>query len=405
MINTQRSNGRVGSAAPALLAAAAFAAAGVVLVRPALADAQPPEPSPAPTSAPSPSPSPSPSPAVQLQGVFSATEVFTSGVNAPGSFDTPTGADVSARFNVSNAFAILTKNQGTLQYALQAGAYSIPVVGFAGNKTIANNANTGLYGPVPLAYLEYVPSSSFNVSAGVLATLTGAESTFTYENWNIQRGAVWNGENAVSRGVRANFTTGKLTVTAGANDGFYSGGWVAAEGALTYAPSSNESLLFVALVPNSRTPPNPTASVANKELLNLVYTRTIGAVQIAPYVLYAQSPAAPSLGYTSAESAFGAALLANATLGSKWSTAFRYETLHNSSMPGATSLNADLVGYGPGSGVNTLTLTPEWKNGPVFARVDFSGVWPAYYAPGLAFGTGGTGNSQFRTALEVGVQL
>ncbi len=354
---------------------------------------------------PTPTPTPSPSPAVQLHGVLSATEVFTSGVNATGSFDTPTGADVPARFNVSNAFAILTKNQGTLQYALQAGAYSIPVVGFAGNKTIATNANTGLYGPVPLAYLEYVPSSSFNVSAGILATLTGAESTFTYEDWNIQRGAVWNVENAVSRGVRMNFTTGKLTVTAGANDGFWSGKWIAAEGALNYVPDSNESLLFVALVPNAQTPPNPTASVANKQLLNLVYSRTMGNVQIEPYVLWTQSPAAAGLGYTSSESAFGAALLANLTLSSKWSTALRYETLHNSSMPGATSLNADLVGYGPGSGVNTLTLTPEWKNGPLFARVDLSEAWPGYYTPGLAFGTGGTGNSQFRTVLEFGVQL
>jgi hypothetical protein len=357
---------------------------------------------PQPTPTPTPTPSPSPSPAVQLHGVFSATEIYTSGVNATGSFDTPTGADVASRFNVSNAFAILTKTQGTLQYAVQAGAYSIPVVGFAGNKTIASNANTGLYGPVPLAYLEYVPSSTFNVSAGVLATLTGAESTFTYEDWNIQRGAVWNVENAVSRGVRANFTTGKLTVTAGANDGFYSGSWVAAEGALNYVPDSNESLLFVTLLPNSKTPPNPTASVANKELFDLVYTRTFGKLQIAPYVLWANSPSAPSLGYTSSESAFGAALLAQMSFSSKWSTALRYETLHNSSMPGATSLNADLVGYGPGSGVNTLTLTPEWKDGPVFARVDFSDVWPGYYTPGLTFGTSA---NQFRTAVEVGVQL
>ncbi|HME82271.1 MAG TPA: outer membrane beta-barrel protein [Candidatus Eremiobacteraceae bacterium] len=379
----------------------AAALAGAALPALALAD----QPSPSPSPVPSASASPSPSPAVQLHGVFSATEIFTSGVNATGSFDTPTGADLASRFNVSNAFAILTKNQGTLQYALQAGAYSIPVVGFAGNKTIAGNANTGLYGPVPLAYLEYVPSSNFNVSAGVLATLTGAESTFTYEDWNIQRGAVWNVENAVSRGVRMSFTTGKLSVTGGANDGFYSGSWVAAEGSLNYVPDSNESLLFVALIPNAQTPPNPTASVANKELLNLVYTRTLGKLQIAPYVLWAHSPSAPGLGYTSSESAFGAAVLADMNFSSKWSTALRYETLHNSSMPGATSLNADLVGYGPGSGVNTLTLTPEWKDGPVFARVDFSEAWPGYYTPGLAFGTGGTGNSQFRTALELGIQL
>src|SRR5207302_5186983 len=139
-------------------------------------------------AAPSPSPSPSttPAPAVSLHAVMSATEAYTSGVNAIGSFDTPTGADLTSRFNVSNAFAIITKTSGTLQFALQAGAYSIPTIGIAGNKTIQTNANTDLFGPVPLAYVAYVPSTNVNVSAGILATLIGAESTFTYLNWNVQ---------------------------------------------------------------------------------------------------------------------------------------------------------------------------------------------------------------------------
>src|SRR5271166_5752393 len=252
---------------PTLMAAAVVATALPALAladQPSAPSTVAPAASPAAAATPSakpaasPSPSPSPSPAVQLHGVFSATEVFTNGVNATGSFDTPTGVDVPARFNVSNAFGILTKNAGTLQYALQAGAYSIPVVGFAGNKTIATNANTGLYGPVPLAYLEYVPSGGFNISAGVLATLTGAESTFTYENWNIQRGAVWNVENAVSRGFRASFTSGKAVATLGADDGFYSGNYGAGEASITYAPDSNDSWLLVWLDPNQRTPGNST---------------------------------------------------------------------------------------------------------------------------------------------------
>src|ERR1700687_2988735 len=212
-----------------VLCAATAASASILLFgQVARADA------PQPAATPAASPSPSASPAVQLHGILSATQAFTSGVNATGSFDTPSGADIATRFNVSNAFVVLTKTAGTLQYALQGGAYSIPVIGVAGNKTIQNSANTGLYGALPLAYLEYAPTGNFNVSAGVLATLTGAESTFTYQNWNVQRGSVWNVENAVSRGVRASFTSGKLTATAGANDGFYSGSWGAAEGSLNY---------------------------------------------------------------------------------------------------------------------------------------------------------------------------
>jgi hypothetical protein len=163
--------------------------------------------------------------------------------------------------------------------------------------------------------------------------------------------------------------------------------------------------LFVALIPNSRTPGNPTASVANKELLNVVFSRTRGNLQIAPYILYARSPAAASLGYKGPESSFGGAFLANWTLSSHFTTAFRYETLHNASTVGDTSANADLVGYGSGSGVNTYTLTPGWSNGHAFARMDFSSVRVTSPAPGLAFGDLGTQRNQFRTMVEVGVQM
>jgi hypothetical protein len=385
------------------LAAAAAAIFTVIFAR---SEAQA-DPTPAATAAPLPTPTPaaSPSPPVVLRAVLSESLALTSGVNATGSFDSSNGHDRSTRANVSNAFVLLSRTQGTFQYAVQGGAYSIPVVGVAGNKTIQTGANSDLYGPLPLAYAEYVPNGNFNVSAGVLATLTGAESTYTYLNWNIQRGAVWNVENAVSRGFRASFTAGKLTTTLGANDGFYSGRFGAAEGSLTFAPDASDSLLFVALIPNSRTPGNPTASVANKELLNLVFTRTRGSLQIAPYILYARSPAAPSLGYNGPESAFGGALLANWTLSNHFTTALRYETLHNSSTINDPSANADLVGYGPGSGVNTFTITPGWSNGHAFARMDLSTVRVTSPALGLAFGDHGTQRDQFRTMFEVGVQM
>jgi hypothetical protein len=40
--------------------------------------------------------------------------------------------------------------------------------------------------------------------------LIGAEYTFTFENMNIQRGLLWNQENAVTRGVQVNQTMGKF---------------------------------------------------------------------------------------------------------------------------------------------------------------------------------------------------
>ena len=47
---------------------------------------------------------------------------------------------------------------------------------------------------------------------GSLPTLMGAESTFTYQNFNIERGIVWNQENAINRGIQVNQTTGQIPV-------------------------------------------------------------------------------------------------------------------------------------------------------------------------------------------------
>jgi len=348
---------------------------------------------------------PTPSP-VAIHAVFSATEAYTTGVNAVGSFDTPTGADRTSRFNVSNAFAILTKTSGTLQFALQAGAYSLPTVGIAGNKTIQSGANTDLFGPVPLAYVEYIPRADFNVSAGILATLTGAESTFTYQDWNIQRGAVWNVENAVTRGIRANWSQGKTTLTLGVDDGYYSGKYGAAEAAIAYALDPSDSLLAVWVDPNSKTPGNPTTSIANKQLLNLVFTSTHGNLQLAPYILYARSSASSALGYVNAENAFGVAVLANESWSSRFSTALRWESLHDASSPTDPSLNADLIGYGPGSGITTWTLTPAWKfGGGAFFRIDLSQAHVTGAASGLAFDPKGNSSNQSRVVLELGTQI
>jgi hypothetical protein len=386
-----------------LTAAAAALLGSLLLAGTAIAD---PTAAPSASATPSPTPAPSPSPAVALHAVLSESLAFTSGVNRVGSFDSSNGMDRSERANVSNAFVILTKTSGTLQFGLQGGAYSIPTLGVAGNKTIQTGANTDLYGPLPLGFAAYVPNGNFSIATGVLATLTGQESTFTYQDWNVQRGAVWNVENAVSRGFRASFTSGKAVATLGADDGFYSGKYGAEEASLTYAPDSNDSWLLVFLDPNPRTPGNPTTSVANKALYNLVLSHTAGKVQVVPYILYAASPATAALGYTNAEHAFGAAILANVSISPTFSTAFRVETLHNSSMAGDTSPNADLIGYGPGSGINTWTITPAWQLGHgAFFRFDVSQSHVTQSAPGLAFGSGGNSHDQSRVMLEIGTQL
>ena len=68
-----------------------------------------------------------------------------------------------------------------------------------------------LYGPVPVAFLKLQPGKNTSIEIGSLPTLIGAEYTFTFENMNVERGLLWNQENAVNRGIQINQTIGKFS--------------------------------------------------------------------------------------------------------------------------------------------------------------------------------------------------
>jgi len=382
-------------------------------VGPALADTQTPTPRPSATPAPVATASPSPAPSstsltlgpLTIDGVFSAFTMFTSGVNATGALDTTTGVDTNNLTDISNAFLIVNKASGTFRYGFAAGAYNIPVVGFALNKTTQDGANTSLYGALPSVYIEYAPTGSFNLQAGKLATMTGQESTYTYENMNIQRGIIWNMEPAVSRGLRGTITGSKFNGALEVNDGFYSGNRLGFEGQITNTPSASTTVEVVFMLPNASAPANTTASIANKQLIDPMLTYTTGKWQFLPYLLFVNAPKSAALGYTNDEHAFGAAFMSTYALSSTWSLPLRVEYGKNGSAPGDTSLNANLLGYGPGSGAWTYTLTPTYRHGVFFARAEASDANVTNFTPGIAFGTSGTQSNQFRTGLEAGLQF
>ena len=70
--------------------------------------------------------------------------------------------------------------------------------------------------------MKLVPGKNTNILIGILPTLIGAEYTFSFQNMNIERGLLWNQENAITRGVQINQTMGKFTASLSYNDGFYS---------------------------------------------------------------------------------------------------------------------------------------------------------------------------------------
>ncbi|HUY42106.1 MAG TPA: outer membrane beta-barrel protein [Candidatus Dormibacteraeota bacterium] len=360
---------------------------GSALARPAIARAQA---TPAPYAA---------------DGAFSLYSVHTSGVNAAGALDTRSGADEISRTDLSNGLLTFAKNAGFFRFGITAGIYAFPTVGQALNPTTQAGGNTALYGYVPQAYIALVPNEHLTIAAGQLATLLGQENGFTYQNVTIQRGLVWASEPAFSRGLRVTYTQGKFTGDLEYNDGYYTARYRALEGLVGWAPSADTSVQFAFIVPQADTPGNATTAIANKIEYDVMLTQQLGKLELLPYVLLIASPASATLGYARAQSATGAALLADYAFNGRFSIGARYEWFADRSSSTDASANADFLGYGPGSRATSFTITPEYRANPFFARAEFSSVNASGAKPGLAFGPAGTGVSQTRVIVETGVQF
>ncbi|HVA27282.1 MAG TPA: outer membrane beta-barrel protein, partial [Candidatus Baltobacteraceae bacterium] len=223
---------------------------------------------------------------------------------------------------------------------------------------------------------------------------------------DVQRGVVWAAETTFSRGVRLAYTNGKWFGDLGYDDGFYSGNrGRALDGLAGWTPTPNTTWQFAFTLPGASTPGNVTATIANKREYDVMLTQQYGKLQLLPYVLFVQSPAAPSLGYGKTERATGYVVLADYALTSAYSVGLRFESFANASASNDVSLNADLVGFGPGSAATTWTITPSWHPGPFFARIDLSNVSIRNFTPGLGFGATGTSANQHRIIGELGVQF
>ncbi len=185
--------------------------------------------------------------------------------------------DSSTHWDVSNAQIFVQKTTGWWQFYLQGGAYNLPAIGvpfLSTSDTIKN-----IYGPFPQGYAKFV-NGNFNVEVGALPTLIGAEYTFSFQNMNIERGLLWNQENAVNRGIQLNETYKKLTASLSWNDGFYSNRYTWLSGSLTYAFNSANSLAFIgmgnagAYAKNTLATPLP---LNNSQIYNLIYTYSKGS--------------------------------------------------------------------------------------------------------------------------------
>ncbi|MBV8361431.1 MAG: outer membrane beta-barrel protein, partial [Deltaproteobacteria bacterium] len=288
--------------------------------------------------------------------------------------------DRSSRADASNGEVVIQKADGLIQYYLQVGAYSIPALGAP--YVSSGNAVNQLYGPLPAGYIKIAPTQNFSLLAGNLPTLIGAEYTFTFENVNIERGLLWNQENAINRGVQANYTLGPVSASLSWNNGFYSKSYTWLTGSLAWAINSANTFSFVgggnvgySSFSNFATP----VLLNNSQIYNIIYTYSNSPWIIQPYFQFTIVPHHPDLGVYKTTSTSGGAILASYALTDNFFRAGRLEGI--SSSGNASDGSANLL-YGPGSEAWSISLTPTYQYKNFFARGEVSFVQAVQYTSG-----------------------
>jgi hypothetical protein len=320
----------------------------------------------------------------------------------------PSPGDQRSLASLSNGQFFFQKTDGLFQYYIQVGAYTIPALGTPYVNT--PKATGDFFGPLPQAFVQLAPTDEFQIRAGKLPTLIGAEYTFSFENLNIERGLLWNQENAVNRGVQLNYSAGPLAASLSWNDGFYSDRYTWLTGSATYTVDPANTISLVAGGNYAHTTKATLATPLfqnNETIFNAIYTYNAAPWTFTPYFQYTHVPAASSIGALTSAATYGGAILGTYHFSSESALAgfhlpFRFEYI---SSTGSVANGAPNLLYGPGSSAWSITITPTYQYKIFFARAEYSHVGAKSTTPGLAFGRSGTNTTQDRFVVEAGVMF
>ncbi len=308
--------------------------------------------------------------------------------------------DEGAQATLSNGQIFIQKADGKVQYYVQAGVYTMQALSVP--FTSAQTTLTNFYGPVPVAYVKLPVGKTTQFLIGSLPTLMGAESTFTYQNFNVERGIVWNQENAINRGIQVNQTINKyLSASFSWNDGYYSNRYSWLSGSVTFTKGPH-TLVYDGMGNLGQTVFETAATpIQNNGYMHaVIYTYTKGPWIISPYFQYGNLPTNPTVGVLKGTSATGGAINVSYAFKKGFSLPARVEYLTSSG--NATDGSVNMLGFGAGSAGTTFTATPTYQKGGMFVRGDLAWVHATNYAPGSVFGATGTDANQFRGVLEFG---
>ena len=323
----------------------------------------------------------------------------------------PSPTNNSNLADVSNAMLIVEQRKGPIRLFAQFGYYDILEIGQPDQR--ANKQTIKTFGFLPQAYISFVPIKNWTLSIGKLPALGGYESSFSYQNINIERGLLWSQTSSFSEGLQIDYTDGPFSAAFAWTDGFYSNqfNWIGTQ--LFYQLSQTQKVGAVwtgAISPNSYTSPNTPLLQNNSQIFNLLYELTHKRWSFTPYLQYTFIPQNTSIGITHSSQTYGGALLMNYKFNlnndaslvgyQKVSLPLRFEYLQSSGTPGS---NAPNTSYGPGSSAWTATFTPTIQYLKYFARLEVSIIRIYQYSSGFGFGSNQQNSSQYRGILEMGI--
>lgn len=308
--------------------------------------------------------------------------------------------DSAGQATLSNGLLFVQKPDGKYQYFVQVGAYTMPSLG----TPFLSAADTvkDFYGPVPVAFFKLPAGKTTSFEIGSLPTLIGEESTFTFQNPTVERGLLWNQENAINRGIQVNQTLGKyVTAQLSWNDGYYSDRYTWLSGALTYAKGPH-TVVFEGMGNYDKTAYQTAATpVQNNSTMYLVgYTYAKGAWIVQPYYQYSNVPTNPAVGVAHGATTNGGAFLASYAFKHGFSLPARIEYITSS---GTAANGAVNLIFGPGSGATSFTVTPTIQKGALYFRGDIAWIHANNYTAGDVFGSSASDPDQVRATAEIGL--
>ncbi len=330
----------------------------------------------------------------------------------------PVPGDDTEEATLSNGEIFIQKADGKFQWYVQAGEYTMPTLGSP--YLDAQDTVKDFYGPVPVAFAKLATGKTTTWQIGALPTLMGAESTFTYQNFDIERGLLWAQENAVNHGIQVNQTIGKyLTASLSWNDGYYSNRYTWLSGSVTFTKGPH-SLVYDGMGNYGQTVFETLATPVqnNSYMHTVIYTYTKGAWIVQPYFQYSKVPTNPNVGVVLGASTTGGALSVSRAFKNGFALPGRFEYISGSG--GTTEIAessefkvkteatgtivpaVNLLGFGPGSSATTVTVTPTYQKGGFYFRADFAVVHATNYTTGDVFGPLGNDATQFRAVGEFG---